>query len=79
MSPKLATELMLTMGRRAQPDGRFWTGRTADLAIAAWNEAEYCLDAPGEIPAGSAVQESIAEDMLLAVPSVFNRESGNAE
>ena len=59
----LAIDLMMEMGRRAQPDKEFWRPDTAVLATWASREAAFCLDAPDEIPTGRVLWEQIDADL----------------
>lgn len=72
----LSMELMMEMGRRAQPDREFWRPDTAALARDAGQQAAYCLDAPDDIPAGGMYAEEIA-DMVVPIPMVVDREPPN--
>lgn len=71
----LSIELMLEMGRRAQPDRAFWRPDTAALAAEAAQQAAYSLDAPEDIPAGGMYSDEI-EGMPLPMPMTVERGEG---
>ena len=69
-------DLMIEMGRRAQPDGLYWRPDTAALAREAGQQAAYCLDAPDDIPAGGMYADEVAE-MVVPMQMVVDREPPN--
>ncbi|MCC7184581.1 MAG: hypothetical protein IT509_13580 [Rhodocyclaceae bacterium] len=69
----LSIELMLEMGRRAQPDKDFWRPDTAELARWAGREAAYCLDAPEDIPTGRVLWDQIDADLGCVIIEMVPR------
>ena len=70
----LSVQLMMEMGRRAQPEDRgWWKPKTVELAREAAQQAAYCLDAPDEIPTGRVLWEQVDDDLGGSVPETVAR------
>jgi hypothetical protein len=76
---KLSIDLMMEAGRRAQPDGQWWTKSTGEQARAAAQQAGYCLDAPDEIPTGRVLWIEFAEDLAGTDIETVPREPAHSD